>query len=200
MENKLLNLDKLDSHDAGEKYHFAKDLLQMAKKNPAKLYPYFDRWVMMIKGDNNVLKWVATDIIGHLSSVDTAEATVQQIDGLVKFLHSGNLITSNHAIFSLGLIAKNKPEQRERIIKELLAISKAVFTSDECKDIAMGKVVDTLNGFRDEIQDDEAALNFIRQARLCPRIATKKKADALMNKITKASKEQLGIKRMVHVN
>ena len=200
MKNKLLNLDKLDSHDAGEKYHFAKELLQMSKENPALLYPYFDRWVKLLNGDNNVLKWVATDIIGHLSAVDSENKTITQIDSLLKFLHGGNLITCNHAIFSLGLIAKNKPDLRARIIKELLAVSKDVFNSDECRDIAMGKVIDTLHGFRAEIQGDEAAMNFIGQTQLSTRNATKLKADALMRRITKASKEPVGAKRMVHVN
>jgi hypothetical protein len=185
MASTIIKLDKLDSHDAGEKYHFAKELLQMAKENPAMLYPYFDRWVELINGSNNILKWVATDIIGHLSAVDTVDATVQQIDGLVKLLHSGNLITSNHANYALGLIAKNKPEKRAKIIRELLAVSKDVFNTEECKDIAMGKVIDTLNGFKNEIQGDEGVLDFIRQAQYCERNATKKKAEALMSKIGK---------------
>ena len=155
----------------------------MAKETPAVLYPYLDRWVKLLNGDNNILKWAATDIIGHLSAVDTADATVQQIDGLVKLLHSGNLITSNHANYALGLIAKNKPEQRARIIKELLAVSKDVFNTDECKAIAMGKVIETLSGFKHEIQGDEAVLDFIGQAQSSERNATKQKALQLLRKL-----------------
>jgi len=49
--------------------------------------------------------------------------------------------------------------------------------------IVIGKVVVTLNGFLDDINDNKEVLIFIKQAQHSTRNATKKKADTLMNKI-----------------
>ncbi len=183
MKTSTLKLDKLQSNDPKVKYGYAKKLLQLAKDSPTFLYDYFDIWVEMMESENNILKWTAIDLIGYLSAVDKENKTDQKIESLLDFLHGGHLITSNHAIFALGLIAKNKPEHRTKIIKELLAVSKDKFETGECKNIAIGKVVLALNGFLDDIRGDKKILTFVKESQLSTRHATKKKADALMKKL-----------------
>jgi hypothetical protein len=183
MKTMTLDLDKLNSKDPKVKYGFAKQLLKLGKDTPSLLYDYFDYWVEMMKSDNNILKWTAIDLIGYLSAVDRENKAEQKIKSLLGMLHGGHLITSNHAIFALGLIAKNKPEHRTKIIKELVAVSQDKFDTDECKNIAIGKVVVALNEFLEDINDNKEVLTFIKQAQHSTRNATKKKADALMKKL-----------------
>jgi hypothetical protein len=184
MKTKTLNLEKLKSEDPKVKYGFTKELLKLGKDKPDLLYDYFGSWVEMMRSDNNIFKWTAIDLIGYLSAVDKENKTVRIIENLLDLLHSGNLITSNHAIFALGLIAKNKPEHRTRIIKELVTVSKDKFETEECKNIAIGKVVVTLNDFVDDISGNKKVMAFIKQAQQSTRNATKKKADNLMKKLT----------------
>jgi hypothetical protein len=181
-----LDFGKLDSDNPKIKYGFTKELLKIASETPEILYDYYDYWTEMMNSGNSIFKWTAIDIIGYLSAVDTEDKTDTQIKNLLTHLHGGNLITSNHAIFSLGLIAKNKPHHKQRILKELLAISKDTFETDECKNIATGKVILTLGNFQDDINNKEA-LSFIKQARNNSRNATRKKADILMKKIVKSN-------------
>lgn len=143
----------------------------------------------MLKSDNNIFKWTAIDIIGYLSTVDKDNKTDKKINDLIGLLHGGKLITCNHAIFALGLIAQNKSNHRTKIIKELLAISKDKFETDECKNIATGKVLDTFKSFLIDIKDDMAAIDFIHNATKCRRNSTKKKADQLLQRIEKISKK-----------
>jgi hypothetical protein len=184
MKTKTLGLDKLKSKDPKVKYGFTKELLNLGKDEPGLLYEYFDYWVEMLKSENNIFKWTAIDLIGYLSAVDRENKPDRQIENLLDLLHSGHLITSNHAIFALGLIAKNKPEHRARIIRELFTVSKDKFETEECKNIAIGKVVVTLGGFPDDIKDDGKILTFIKQSQHSTRNATKKKANALVKKLT----------------
>lgn len=183
MKEMTFDINRLKSKDPKVKYGFTKELLKLGKDTPSLLYDYFDYWVEMAKSDNNILKWTAIDLIGYLSAVDKENKTDQNIEYLLDLLHGGHLITSNHAIFALGLIAKNKSNHRARIINELVAVSQDSFDTDECKNIAIGKVVVTLNEFLDDITNNKAVLNFIKQAQHSTRNATKKKADTLMNKI-----------------
>ncbi len=64
--------------------------------------------------DNNVLKWTVIDIIGYLSASGAENKTINKIHELIELLYQGVLITCNHAIFALGLIAKNKPEHKKK--------------------------------------------------------------------------------------
>ncbi|NOY36549.1 MAG: hypothetical protein GXO83_03145 [Chlorobi bacterium] len=187
MTTKPLDLDKLKSKDPKVKYGFAKELLKTGADNPGLLYDNFDDWIKMMTGDNNVLKWTAIDIIGYLSAVDKDNKTDGKIKDIIELLHGGNLITSNHAVFALGLIAKNKPGKRKEIIKELLLVSKDKFDNQDCHDIVTGKVLETLKKFLNDIRDDQDVLNFIKQAERCRRPATRKKAVYLRNKIKKLS-------------
>lgn len=183
MKTKILNLDKLNSKDPKVKYGFAKELLRIGADSPELLYDYFNYWTKMMTSDFNILKWTAIDIIGYLSYVDKDNKTDKVIKNLIDLLHSGHLITCNHAIFALGFIAKNKPDYKTSTIKELIAILNDTFDTDECRNIATGKVIDTLKNFLNDIYNNKEVLDFIRQAQYCTQNATKKKADALMKKI-----------------
>jgi hypothetical protein len=84
----------------------------------------------------------------------------------------------------LGLIAKNKPELRHSIINELLSISKDQFDTEECKNIATGKVLETLKNFLDDIRNNKDVITFIEQAKNNTRNATRKKAETLFKRIS----------------
>ncbi|NLL27439.1 MAG: hypothetical protein GX259_01450 [Bacteroidales bacterium] len=179
------DLDKLNSKDPKIKYGFAKELLKIAKENPEQLYEYFDYWVELMRSDNNILKWTAIDLIGYLSAVDIDNRIDYLMANLIKLLHGGVLITCNHSIFALSLIAKNKPNFKEKIIKELISISKDKFETDECKNIAIGKVLEAIKPFVSEIKNNKSAIAFIEDAAKSERSSTKKKAEQLLKKIQK---------------
>jgi len=188
MKIDTFDLDKLNSNDPKIKYGFTKELLRMGATTPEPLYEHFDHWTKMFSSNNNILKWTAIDIIGYISAIDKNNKTDKTINSLFKFLHGGQLITCNHAIFALGLIAKNKPAIQEKIIKELLDVSEDRFETEECKDIAIGKVIETLKNFSTEIKENKKVMKFISQAQRYKRNATKKKADALLKTIQKKRK------------
>lgn len=173
---KLPDLNNLNSTNPKIKYGTAKELLHIAAEQPTALYPYYDRWIELMSGSNNILRWTAIDIIGQLSRADADNRTEKQMKTLISFLKGGKLITTNHAIFALGVIAKNKPKLRAKIIKELLAISGYKFETNECRAIVTGKVLEVLRDFLPQISKDEEALKFIRNAQRSQRNATRKKA------------------------
>ena len=177
------DLEKLRSKDPKIKYGFAKELLKIGAGTPDSLYEHFAYWDELTTSDNNVLKWTAIDIIGYLSAIDEEHKVDNKIDDLLKLLHSGVLITCNHAIFALGLIAQNRPEFKKTIINELIAISNDEFGIDECKNIATGKVLEAFKPFISEIKNNVSVVEFIENATNSTRNSTKKKAVQLLKKI-----------------
>ncbi len=179
------DLEKLNSQNPKIKYGFAKELLKIGSDNPELLYEHFDYWVELLASDNSILKWTAIDIIGYLSAVDKDNRIESLMPDLIKKLHGGVLITCNHAIFALGLIYQNKPNLKNAIIKELISIFGDKFETNECKNIAIGKVLEAIKPFVSEIKDNESVISFIENATKSDRNATKKKAEQLLKKIVK---------------
>jgi hypothetical protein len=180
-----LDFEKLNSKDPKVKYGFTKELLEIAAINPGMLYDHFEQWNKMMLSDYDIYKWTAIDIIGYLSAVDVNNKTDEKIKDLIDFIHSGNLIACNHAIFALGLIAQNRSQHKAKIIEEFLRIPEDRFETRECKEVAIGKVLENFKFFILDIKSDEAALKFIREATESHRNATKKKAFQLLERIDK---------------
>jgi len=185
-----LDFDQLTSKDPGVKYGFTKGLLNIAGNNPELLYDHFEHFRRMLRSDNNIIKWTAIDIIGYLSAVDVDNKTDYEINDLIKLLHCGKLITCNHAIFALGLIAQSKKKHLRKILRELIEISNDTFETEECKNIATGKVLDVFISFPDEVKNDKAAVEFILKATNNLRNSTKKKATRILLKLEKISKKE----------
>lgn len=179
------DFDKLKSSDPRIKYGFAKELINIGSENPQQLYKHLDLLLTLLNEQNNILKWTGIDLMGYLSSVDQENKMDGCIQSLIKLLHVGHLITCNHTTFALGFIAQNKTQFKKKIFKELLLVDQDVFDINECKNIAIGKVLEVFKTLIDDIMQYKEAIDFINRTTENSRNATKKKAIQLLNKINK---------------
>jgi hypothetical protein len=177
------DIANLSARDPGIRYSTGKHLIAEAKENPAAVYPYLDSLIPFLTGDNNILKWTATLIVGSLAGVDGEKKIDPLLPGLISFLDTGKLITANNAILALANIAVAKPEYRERISGELLKVENYSYDTLECRNIAMGKVMEELTRLVQELKDSTAVKEFARRQTLNTRPATRKKAEKLLKVI-----------------
>lgn len=179
-----MNLEKLNSEDTKVKYAFAKELSQMSEESPEKLYANFDDFVKLLDDDNSIIKWTAIDIIGHFSAIDPDNKIDAAImNKLYELLSDSKVITCNHAIYALGLIAQNKPEHKEEIITKFLSVPDNDFETDECEAIATGKVLEALQPFIAEIKDNKRVIDFVKNATNSTRNSTVKKANEFLKNL-----------------
>ncbi len=183
MKRTTFDLKKLESPDPKVKYGFSKELLQIAGETPKLLYPYVEQWASLIREENQILKWTAIDILGHLSSIDTDDRIDPLIEDLIELLYGGHLITISHAISSLSMIAKNKRSHERKIWYELLESRNNKFKCDTFRDIATGKVLDVLKKYSLENIDFVPLSRFIEQADQCAWDATRKKAEIVKKRL-----------------
>lgn len=184
MEIKL-EFELLDSKEAKVKYSFTKQLLQVSKIEPQLVFKYFKNIVEMLESNNNIFKWTALDVLGYLSAVDENNQIDELLPLLFQNLNSNSLITTNHAIFAFGLVAKNKPSYKKNILHTLMSIVENDFKTKECLNIAIGKVLETYMSFIDEIKKEPQICNFINEAMQNDRPATRKKAQKLIRLMIK---------------
>ena len=177
-----VNLDDLNSTDPKVKYKAVKDILAIVKESPIELYPQIDKFIELLDSENNILRWTAIDVIGYLSSFDKDKKIDKLLDKLFGFLNAGKLITANHAIAALTNIASEKEEHREKITNELLKVQNYSYNTEECKNIALGKLIESLSTYFNKIDDKKAVIKFVMSQTNNSRNATAKKAEAFLKK------------------
>jgi len=180
-----VNLTDLSSTDPKIKYGCARNLLAIARDNPAELYPNIDYFVKLLGSENNILKWTAIDVIGFLSKADKESKVDKLMNKLFKLLDTGKLITANHAISALTNIALNKPEYQNKITGELLKVEHYNYDTDECRNIALGKVILALSSYFNQLEDRKAVIEFVRRQTQNTRNATRKKAKQFLKSLNK---------------
>jgi len=157
MENNApLDLKDLFDEKPEIKYHAAKKSIQVSLVDPGSLYPDLGTFEKFLTGENNVLRWTATKVIGNLSGVDTKNKIDKNIPTLISFVTDGSLITAANAVAALSLIAKNKPRFKEEILKALFSVEKATYynkgaPSPECRNVVLGHVLASLPNFGEDI-------------------------------------------------
>lgn len=184
----LLLINDLSSNDPKVKYSSAKKLTAFAKDNPSRLYPYFDSFIKLMDSKNNILKWNAIRIIGHLAKVDSEKKVDKLLNKLFWFLSSGNLILANNTIAALVEIALAKPEHQDEIMSILLKVEQYNYETNECRNIALGKVVLALDACPANTKNRKGVIEFVQRQTQNTRNATKKKAEQFLKKSQKLTK------------
>ena len=180
-----INLEDLFSKNPKVKYGCARKLLITAENSPASLYSDFDYFATLINSENRIIKWTAIDIIGHLSRVDKGKKIDRLIGKLFNLLDSGELITANHAISALSNIALAKPQYQNKITGELLKVEHYNYDTDECRNIAVGKVILALGSYVGSLLGNKSVIEFTKRQTANARPATSKKAEHLLTKLSK---------------
>jgi hypothetical protein len=61
----------ISSENTRTRFKSAKILRIISEEDPEMLYSKMDFFINLLKSENKILKWIAIDVIGNLSSVDT---------------------------------------------------------------------------------------------------------------------------------
>lgn len=178
-----LNFEDLSSTDPKVKYGCSRNLIAISESNPVALYPHLKVFVDLLKNENKILKWTGIIVIGNLAKVDSKGKIDYLIAKLIGFLNSGNMITANNTIAALADIGLAKPEYQRLITKELLKVEHYNYDTPECRNIALGKVILTLNKFEEQIKEQKAVTDLARRLTKNTRPATITKAKQFLENI-----------------
>jgi hypothetical protein len=165
------------------KYTSTKKAIAISKEDPGELYPDFDFFVELLDSENQIIKWIAIQIIGNLSKVDKKKKIDKLLPRLIRFLNCGKMITANNTILALSEIALNNPKYQEMIFKEIIKVEHYNYDTPECRNVALGKVVSALGKFRDKIKDRKDILEFLERQTNNTRVSVKKRAIELLEKL-----------------
>lgn len=173
-------LRDLESTEARVRYAAAKSLRCLSEQHPEEVYPHFDRFVALMEGPNTFLRWGAQRILGNLAAVDRDDKLERLLDRFLAPIGRHEMIGAANAIAAAAQIARAKPHLADRIAGELLRVRRARYATSECRNIAIGHALRSLDGFFGDVRDKGPVLAFARRQLGNPRPATRRHADRFL--------------------
>ena len=164
------------------RYGCLKALRLLSEKQPAVLYPEFDRFVALLGSENTILKWGGIIIIGNLAAVDSEHKIGRILDRYLAPISGSVMITAANTIAGAGKIARAKPQFANRIVSALLRVEEANYQTPECRNVALGHVVNSLDLFFEHIVELAPVIAFVQRQLGNTRNAVKKKAAAFLKR------------------
>lgn len=178
-------LDGVSSAEARVRFNSAKILRIISEKQPKILYSKIEFFVDLLDSENNILKWIAIDIIGNLASVDSENKFDRIFRRFYDLLSDESMITAGHVIDNSGKIAVAKPYLQDRITEKLLKVEKIEYKTSECRNILLGKVISSFDKYIDQFDNKKKMISLVRRQLKNSRKATRAKAEKFLNNQSK---------------
>jgi hypothetical protein len=164
------------------KFGCEKVLRIISKKAPLLLYPHFDVFLGNLDNENSFLRWGAIHVLGNLAAVDSKGRFNEIIDKYLAPIPGPALIPAANAITGAARIAVAIPGLTSRITVELLKVEHASYQTPECRNVALGQVIDAFDIFFDRIEDKEAVLAMVNRQLTNTRNANRKRAERFLKR------------------
>lgn len=161
----------------------AKILRIISEKNPRMLYGRMDFFTNLLESENNILKWIAIDVIANLAPVDSRNKFERIFRKYYGHLKDESMITAGHVIDGSGRIAQAKPHLQKRITAELLKVE-SISREQECKNILLGKVILAFGEYIDQVRNKQKMISLARRQLTNRRNATRRKAQSFLERFS----------------
>ncbi len=178
--DELLSL--LASENTTVRYRAAKVLRRVSERRPPLLYPHFDVFVRLFEGSNTIHRWNATFILGNLAPADRENRLEAIFDRFFAPILGTELIGAANVIVAAASIAEAKPHLANRIAARILDVERASYGTPECRNVAIGHAIKSLDRFFPSISDSRGVLDFVSRQLENPRPATRRKAAAFLKR------------------
>jgi hypothetical protein len=175
---------------ASVRFSSAKALSQLAEASPEPLYPHFDFFVKQLDCPNSILRWNAIRTLACLAPADRGNKLEAALDKYLSPIPGPQMIAAGTAIRWAATIALAKPHLADRLARAILGVQRAVYETEECRNVAIGHAIQSLERFYELIEDKRSVLKFVRAQSDNPRAATRRKALLFIEKHAGARRPQ----------
>jgi len=187
----------LDAPAARVKYGCLKDLRRLSEEAPQLLYADFDRFVRLLDHPNSIFRWNAVHILANLARVDRSRKLAPLLDRLLQPIRGPQMIAAANVIQAAAVIAAAQPQLADKLAAGILAVSRAKYETEECRNVGIGHAIQSLGRFPENIRRKAAVEAFVRRQLDNPRPATRRKAEKFLKKWGVAEKnESAGARRI----
>ena len=161
------------------RFEAGKALSVTAEKDPSRIYPHFDAIAALLQSDCKIVRWNAMAILAALAPVDRDGKLESLLDTYLAFIGGHNLISAANTIRAAGKIGLARPHLLDRIVPAVLAVEAAVYETPECRNVAIGHVLDTFSELGPGVCRRTEVAEFIRRQRTNTRDAVARRAERM---------------------
>jgi len=115
----------------------------------------------LLRSSNDPSRYIAAEILPLLAGVDREGRWGTILDDYAGLTRAPNLPLASHAVLGLGLVARARPEYRERVTAALLSLGKARIR-EERKALLKAYAIESLGNYFDGTSRKDAVLTFVR--------------------------------------
>ena len=169
------------------RFGYEKVLRLISEEHPELIYPYFDVFKKLSACDNSFLKWGAILTIANLAVVDSEKKIDKMFKEYYAPITGHVMVTASNVIGGSVKIALAKPYLTQKITQEILKVEKAKFLyhgelSPECRNVAIGHAIDSLDQFFEQIENKDAVIKFVKRQLKNSRAKVAEKAEKFQKK------------------
>ena len=175
-------LTAVASDVARVRFGAAKALRNLSGRAPDLLYPHFDFFASFLRNENSILRWNAILIVGNLAAVDGERRVDRIIDGYLSAISGPHMIDAGNTMRGAAAIGVAKPYLADRIAMHILEVERATYATPECRNVAIGHAIESLDRLFPMIADKRAVQRFVSRQMDNSRAATRKKAERFLRK------------------
>jgi hypothetical protein len=163
------------------RYNSHKVILIISQNKPEVIYPHWGFFADLLKSQNNFHKVIGIQILANLTKIDTKNKFEEIFDVYCNLLDAKSVMTAGHLAANLGIIAKVKPNLRDKLTKVLLSIDKTHHEISR-KDLIKAYVIESFNEYFKEIENKKEIIKFIKAQLNCKSPKTRKAAEKFLKK------------------
>jgi hypothetical protein len=175
-------IEGLGAEKATIKYRCEKILRAISAMQPGILYSRFGLFSALLESDSTFLKWGAIATIANLARADRDNKFEPIFDKYFSAITGPVMITAANTIRGAAKIAAAKPALAGRISKEILKVEGAKYKTPECRNVAIGHAIDSLDQFFALVQDQGSIIRFVERQLRNTRAPVRKRAERFLNK------------------
>jgi hypothetical protein len=172
----------VSSDVARVKFGAAKALRNLSGRAPDLLYPHFDFFASFLRNENSILRWNAILIVGNLAAVDEERRVDRIIDGYLSTFSGPHMIDAGNTMRGAAAMGVAKPYLADMIARRILEVERATYATPECRNVAIGHAIESLDHLFPIIADRRAVQRFVSRQMDNTRTATRKKAEGFLRK------------------
>jgi hypothetical protein len=181
-------LEGVSSPKAAVRYGCAAVLMELSKKHPERLYPYWDSFVELLSSKHRILVWNGLAIIANLCFVDSEMRFDALFDKYYSFINDPYMVTVANAVANSEQIGSAKPYLASKITSELLKVESIPTTphlTDECKSVIAEKALQSFSKFYDKLDksDKEKVAAFAERCSGSSRKSLAESAELLLKQL-----------------
>jgi hypothetical protein len=186
----------LDAPAARVKYGCLKDLRRLSEEEPQLVYPDFEKFVRLLDHPNSIFRWNAAHILANLARVDRSRKIGPLLGKFLQPVGGPQMIAAANVMQAAAVIAAAQPRLADTLAAGILAVGRAKYETEECRNVAIGHAIQSLDRFFASIPRQRAVVSFVRRQLDNPRPATRSKAEKFLKKWVDAEKKTAGARRM----